>query len=148
MCTKRPTNVYKSATYIIDVSQLSHPDDVKQDNFGSWKHSGSHPLVFRVQVEEDTDYLRIIKCAPGVHGKDVVHLRRLHSVHPTNANFKRLIAFVQVSITNVTLYKFNRTFMHLHGELRQVTLFILVLSICRCFQQSTSILSCIVPHAS
>ena len=94
MCTKRPTNVRKSATYVINVSKLSHPEDVKHDNFGTWKHSGSHHLVFRVQVDEDSGYLHIIKCAPGVHGKDVVHLRRLHSVHRSNTNFKRLIAFV------------------------------------------------------
>lgn len=27
-------------------------------------------------------------------GDDVVYLRRLHSVHPSNSDFKRLIAFV------------------------------------------------------
>lgn len=93
VCSVRPTNIVKSSTYIIDISQLEHPDDVKNDNFGTWKHSGSHPQLYRVHMEDDGD-LHVEKCAPGATGDDVVYLRRLHSVHPSNSNFKRLIAFV------------------------------------------------------
>ena len=83
----------RSATYIVDVSKLKHPDDIKNDCFGSWKHSGSHPQTYKAQVEED-GYVRTEKCADGARGDTVVHLRRLHSVHPTNNSFKRLIAFL------------------------------------------------------
>ena len=93
VCSVRPTNVVKSATYIVDIGKLEHPDDVKNDNFGTWKHSGSHPQAYRVQVEDD-GYLYVEKCAPGAKGDDVVYLRRLHSVHPSNSHFKRLIAFI------------------------------------------------------
>ena len=86
-------NIVKSATYIIDISKLKHPDDVKNDNFGTWKHSGSHPQVYKVQVEDDGSF-HVEKCAPGAMGDDVVYLRRLHSVHPSNSHFKRLIAFI------------------------------------------------------
>ena len=40
--SKRALNITRSATYVVDVSKLAHPDDVKQDSFGIWKHSGSH----------------------------------------------------------------------------------------------------------
>ncbi len=93
VCSVRPTNIVRSATYIIDISKLVHPDDVKNDNFGTWKHSGSHPQAYRVQVEGD-GYVRVEKCAPGATSEDVVYLRHLHSVHPSNCHFKRLIAFI------------------------------------------------------
>jgi len=93
ICSVRPTSIHKSATYVVDVSKLKHPDDIKNDNFGAWTYSGSHPQTFRAQVEED-GYVRVTKCADGAKGNDIVHLRRLHSVHPTNNSFKRLIAFL------------------------------------------------------
>ena len=93
ICNVRPINITQSATYVVNLEMLEHPDDIKNDNFGKWQHSGSHPLLFRVHVESD-NYMYIEKCAPGARGDNVVMLRRLHSVHPSNCNFKRLIAFI------------------------------------------------------
>ena len=93
ICTTMPVQVTTSGTYVVDVTKLSHPDDVKKDIFGVWYHSGSHPQACRVYIEED-DYVTVEKCAPGAQGENVVYLRRLHSVHPSNNQFKRMIAFV------------------------------------------------------
>ena len=46
-----------------------------------------------MNVEED-GYMHIEKCAPDATSANVVYLRHLHSVHPSNKNFKRMIAFV------------------------------------------------------
>ena len=97
ICTVRPVDITKSATYVVDIHKLEHPSDIKNDNFGKWEHSGSHPLCFRVQVESD-DHLYVEKCAAGATGDNVVLLRRLHSVHPSNNKFKRMIALYLVSI--------------------------------------------------
>ncbi len=93
VCATTPTVVVRSSTYLVDITKLAHPDDVKHDNFGMWNHSGSHPQVFKVHTEED-GYVHVEKCAPGATGNDVVYLRRLHSVHPSNNQFKRMIAFI------------------------------------------------------
>ena len=93
ICTVRPADITKSATYVVNIHKLEHPDDIKNDNFRKWEHSGSHPLYFRVQVEPG-DHLYVEKCAAGATGDNVVLLRRLHSVHPSNNKFKRMIAFV------------------------------------------------------
>ena len=58
ICSVRPTGIHKSATYVVDVSKLKHPDDIKNDNFDAWTYSGSHPQTFRAQVEED-GYVRV-----------------------------------------------------------------------------------------
>ena len=93
ICSKRPVSISSSATFVIDLTKLADPEDIKNDNFGSWSYSGSHSTTYRVNVEDD-GYIRVEKCAPGATGADVVYLRRLHSVHPSNNHFKRLIAFI------------------------------------------------------
>ena len=93
ICSERPACVEESSTYVINITKLADPEDVKNDNFGSWNHSGSHSTTYKVHVNKD-GYVNVEKCAPGASGADVVYLRRLHSVHPSNNQFKRLVAFV------------------------------------------------------
>ena len=93
ICAKRPLNITRSATYVVDITKLAHPDDVKQDNFGVWTHSGSHTNFFKLYVDDDGE-VDIERCASGATGNNVVSLRRLHSIHPSNKQFKRMIAFV------------------------------------------------------
>lgn len=51
ICTTRPTVIKRSSTFVVNVTKLGHPDDIKCDNFGVWSHSGSHPVVFKVHME-------------------------------------------------------------------------------------------------
>ena len=74
ICNVRPVNITQSATYVVNIQMLEHQDDIKNDNFGKWDHSGSHPLLFRVQIESD-DYMYKEKCAPGATGENVVMVR-------------------------------------------------------------------------
>ena len=53
ICSKRPVSISSSATFVIDLTKLADPEDVKNDNFGSWSYSGSHPTTYRVNVEDD-----------------------------------------------------------------------------------------------
>ena len=92
ICHKRPTEIFGSATYVVNITKLRHPDDIKKDNFGIWSHSVSHPQLLKV-FEEDNN-ISIEKCAPGATGDSVVHLRLLHSVHTVNKQFKRMIACI------------------------------------------------------
>ena len=76
-------NVESSSTFVIDISKLSHPDDVKKDNFGKWKHSGSHQTPYHVSFGKDGE-IDLEKCAHGASGDDVFYLRRLHTSHPSD----------------------------------------------------------------
>lgn len=86
------TGITVSASFVVDVTSLKHPDDVRKDFFGKWIHSGSHPFTFKAHFKED-DYVQVEKCAPRASG-NVFYLRRLHSYHPSNPDFRRMIAFV------------------------------------------------------
>ena len=65
VCCQRPTGITGSATFVIDLDKPAHLDDAKKDNFGKWRHSGSHTFAFRswfsnegaIEIERvDKDY--------------------------------------------------------------------------------------------
>ena len=93
ICNKKPCNIMESATYVVDMRALQHPDDIKKDQFGIWNYSGSHPQAYRVYHKEG-GYISVEKRGSGATGSSVVYLRRLHCTHPSNAEFKRLICFL------------------------------------------------------
>ena len=70
ICTTWPLQVSHSATFIVDITQLKHPDDMK-DFFGKWRHSGSHPIPFMTQFDSTGD-VHVEKCAPGARGSNVL----------------------------------------------------------------------------
>ena len=45
--------IKKSATYVVDVRALKNAEDLKEDEFGIWKFSGSHPQGFKVYTDDD-----------------------------------------------------------------------------------------------
>ena len=49
ICRDQPKTVTKSATFVVDLDSLAHPDDIKKDNFGRWNYSGSHVLYYRAE---------------------------------------------------------------------------------------------------
>jgi hypothetical protein len=78
--------------YIVDTSKLSHPDDVKKDNFGKWKHIGSPSTSLVVSFSNDNIIVR--KPTEVTSGRsDMFTLRRLYSNHPSNPEFRRIIVF-------------------------------------------------------
>ena len=66
---KRSLDAPSSSTFVVDISKLSHPDDIK-DMYGKWLHSGSHTDVFICTYNED-DGINIEKAASGASGKNV-----------------------------------------------------------------------------
>ena len=90
---KRPLEAPFSSTYVVNLRNLSHPDDIKKDMYGKWLHSGSHSDVFLCSYSPDGQAI-IEKAAPGASGDNVYSLRRLHSVHPSNNEFRRVLAFL------------------------------------------------------
>lgn len=89
---KRPLSAPFSSTFVVDVSKLAHPDDIKKDMYGKWLHSGSHTDVFLCSYQNDE--VNIEKAAQGASGTNVYYLRRLHSVHPSNTDFRRVLALL------------------------------------------------------
>ena len=89
---KRPLTAPCSSSFVVDITKLAHPDDVKKDMYGKWLHSGSHTDVFCCTYCKDG--VNIEKVASGAKGSNIYYLRRLHSVHPSNNEFRRVLALL------------------------------------------------------
>ena len=50
--------------------EITHPEDVKKDNFGKWKHLGFHNTPYHVRFD-DKGEIELEKCAPGASGNDI-----------------------------------------------------------------------------
>jgi len=101
VCSVWPVVVKSSSTFVIDVTKLKHPDDVRRDFFGRWIHSGSHPIPFKAKVTEDDMELEC--CAATGEG---YYLRRLHCNHPSNSSFRRLLTFVSGMYMKIVYWSF------------------------------------------
>ena len=82
---KRPTDAPSSSTFVVDIST--------SNMYGKWLHSDSHTDVFICTYNED-DSVNIEKAAYDASGNNVYYLRRLHSVHPSNTEFRRVLALL------------------------------------------------------
>lgn len=102
IATLRPIGATQNSTFVVDLSKLDHPDDVKKDIFGKWEHSGSHPEVFKCSFDE-VDSVMMEKCAPGASGSNVYYLRRLRSYCPTNHDVRRLMAFIHGKLLIISI---------------------------------------------
>ena len=91
IASRRPLECSFSASFVVDVSKLAHPVDIKKGMYGKGLHSGSHTDVFRCTYSSSDD-VYIEKAAAS--GDNVYYLRRLHSVHPSNNDFRRVLALL------------------------------------------------------
>jgi hypothetical protein len=71
ICRVKPSAVTQSATYVIDTRSLQNPEDIKKDEFGIWRYSGSHPKRFKVYTEDD-GHMTVEKCCDGTFGNNVL----------------------------------------------------------------------------
>lgn len=55
VCKKKPVNIKKSSTFVVDTRNLKSLDDIKKDDFEIWSYSGSHPQSFRIHHEDEDE---------------------------------------------------------------------------------------------
>lgn len=92
ICRQKPFGITRSGTFVVDLSSLDSEEDIKEDEFGIWNYSGSHPKAYR--IHKCNDILSFENVSINAKGPNVMFLRRLHCTHPSNAGFKRLICFL------------------------------------------------------
>ena len=98
ICSEKPTSVSSSAAFIIDLKCLLDVDDIKRDSYGKWNYSGSRSQFFLIKAQNEE--LIIEKRSPGCTDDNVYELRRLYCTHPSNSNFRRMIA----TLTGILLF--------------------------------------------
>jgi hypothetical protein len=113
---KRPIQVQCSSTFVIDLTKLAHPDDIRRDAYGHWVQNGSHVDVFKCYYDKDGE-VSIDRAAPGASGANVYYLRRIHCKHPSNSSFRRILAFIcgkMFIYTTTGIHRCNQLSYYVH----------------------------------
>ena len=92
LSTTHPVSVEHNVSFVIDISCLSNPNDVRADDLGSWKCTGSRCITFMVKFGPTTCH--IVSSASGSDGQKA-QIRRQYHVHGTDSDLHRMIAFVE-----------------------------------------------------
>lgn len=91
ICSSHPVSVENNVSFVIDLSQLKNPNDVRADDLGTWKCTGSRVLNFSVKVTN--------KACRVVTGSSVgavkIGVRRQYFVHASDHDLHRMIAFLE-----------------------------------------------------
>ena len=93
ICKECPTGITCSATFIVDLNKLRHPDDIKKDEFGKWNYSGSHCVQYLTWNDGGSFQFSKMEKNNSQPSGNVVQLRRVRCTHPSNPAFQRMLAF-------------------------------------------------------
>ena len=84
ICSIHPVSVEHNVPFVVDLSRLKDPNNVRADDLGTWRCTGSCILTVSVTCS----------CFPSKGGK-VVNIRRQYHVHTTDGDLHRMIAFIE-----------------------------------------------------
>ena len=102
ICKECPTGITHSATFIVDLNKLRHPDDIKKDEFGKWNYSGSHSVLYSTWKKgEEFQFEKVdTQNSNQQSSGNIIQLRRVRCTHPSNQAFQRLLVFVTGKLLN------------------------------------------------
>ena len=90
VCTVQPLRVSQNALFIIDIDVVNF-EDLKADDLGSWKGTGTKRMYFRVSL-----YIRYSENKPNASlSSHYLQLTHHYYIHKGYAEYHRMIADVQ-----------------------------------------------------
>ena len=91
ICCTHPVLVESNVSFVVDLSKLAHLHDVRPDDLGTWKCTGSRILTFAVKINGR----RCTIASKRSNSAMMVDIRRQYYVHATDNDFHRMIAFLE-----------------------------------------------------
>lgn len=92
ICTEQPTGCRFSATFIVDLSQLAHRDDIRADDLGAWKNCGVRSMYCSVFFNSNGSVCKVKKIGsskPSVMRHSIYRLKRTYWQHSEDSVFCR-----------------------------------------------------------
>jgi len=91
ICSTHLVLVENNVSFVVDTSKLKNPNDIRADDLGTWKCTGSRVLTFAIKCSKKGCHVIDSSCL----GAIVVRVRRQHYVHATDKAFHRMIACIE-----------------------------------------------------
>lgn len=93
LCISQPVNVSNNVSFLVQLSNLQHPDDLKCDDMGSWKHNGSPKNWFSVtKSTKKIESVVRIKTRPSEPAQNVYELKRIYYKNSSDEAIRKLVA--------------------------------------------------------
>ena len=93
VCTKVPTFIQESVSFIVNLDSLENPDDVLADDLGAWKHNGVDTCHVHISFSRQR-VKKVEKCKPGMSSASSYLVKRVYRIHGTDETLKKLTAYV------------------------------------------------------
>ena len=93
VCCRHPVLVEENASFLVDLNQLGHVDDIKSDDCGHWVHNGRKTTKVAVWISKGSitkvaSTSKNSKNSPDENSK-LFTLVRIYYVHDPHSDFKR-----------------------------------------------------------
>ena len=88
IATSHPVSVQENLVFVVDLSQLEKPEDIRADDLGSWVCNGKRCN----QCEVEDDQVMEIFSGPSIQRENMYRLVRRYYRHATSSDFRRTIA--------------------------------------------------------
>lgn len=101
LCISQPVNVAHNVTFLVDNSLLKSRDDIKCDDMGVWKHTGSSTKWFFAKRDENNVVTDIVPLhrKPEPNDDNVYQLRRVYYVNGSDRDVRKIISTLQGKIS-------------------------------------------------
>jgi len=117
LCKTHPVSVKLNVSFVVDLSQLEDRNDVRTEDLGAWKCTGSRILSFAVDLsgQERRTVSNLSTSNEAVHR---VSIRRQYHVHATDRDLHQMVAFVEsldgMYVHVWYMYVFTHAHTHTH----------------------------------
>ena len=93
----QPVNVSHNVSFLVDNKMLQNKDDVKCDDMGVWRHTGSPRKWFFVKRNDNNAVKQIVPLQgkPKPNVDNVYQLRRIYYVNGSDRDVRKIISTLQ-----------------------------------------------------
>ena len=91
ICSTHPVSVENNVAFIIDMSKLKNPSDVRSDDLGEWICKGSRILKFTIKLTSNSCTLVSFLSTDALE----ISVRRQYFVNGSDSDLHRMIEFLE-----------------------------------------------------
>ena len=97
LCISQPVNVAHNVSFLVGNCMMKNKDDLKCDDMGVWKRTGSPSKWFSIKRDENNDVAEIVPLQgkPGPKDDNVYQLRRIYYVNGSDRDVRKVISTLQ-----------------------------------------------------
>ena len=107
VCNEKPVGVCDAAAFVVNITKLKHPNDLKADDMGSWVHKGKPVRYFNVDRSTDGKVLQATRCSKEESSSTIYKLTRIYYHHKGTSQFQKTLFMYMVCCNSTFIIPCN-----------------------------------------